>query len=75
MSISTNINHLKAGESYIFHTEDWTTPTNEVIPGKTKKRVFVDKILIGNMSFIEVKKHCGKHHLIAVEKIRSIAKE
>lgn len=75
MSTGTNINLLKVGESYTFHTEDWTTPTNKVIPGKAKKRVFVDKILIGNMTFIEVKKHSGKHHLIAVEKIKSIAKE
>lgn len=75
MSNVTNIDLLKAVESYTFHTKDWPAPTNEVIPGKAKKRVFLDKVLIGGTPFVEVKKHCGKRHLIAVEKIKSIAKE
>ncbi len=63
---------LQPGRTYDIRSKDWTAPTEEVIPGETKRRIFLGHKRVDGILFLEVRRETGKQHLIAAETIESI---
>lgn len=73
-----HISTLKPGVRYAFTTKAWPSPDNELIPGETKVRTFIEVQHLGAIGltktpFLTVAREDGTPHQIAVETLEAIA--
>ena len=73
----TELQHLIAGQLYVFHTKDFEVPTGGLMPGEAKLRRFVRVESRGcagcpKVDFAVVQRENGSEHLIAVETLRAV---
>jgi hypothetical protein len=51
-----NIEQLEPGKHYDFQIKSWETPDGDVVPGETRRRVFLGRIEIDGIPFLEVER-------------------